>query len=317
MISDEWTWSQVEGSRAFAMVASILLVAALSWYARALANIRPLEFPQGGIARKRRLKSVRTSTLRFWDLPLRYLGAVVQVCLARLSKIHQKIAWAVHQLDARQRRLLIWAGHPLGLLSEEMMALSLMSGSVLAALGWLQGEEAGTLLWALSGAVLGVALPTLRLRALAKERFLEMRRELPAAIDLTALAMSAGCDFPTALAHVIRGQRGVVAEEFRQVLLALELGTTRKSALQALEQRVPVDEVSDLVRAVILAEEKGSTVAEALSQQAQSSRQRRSVLAEEAAARAGTMLLVPIMLLVGCIALMLVGPLLIQSSALG
>jgi tight adherence protein C len=98
--------------------------------------------------------------------------------------------------------------------------------------------------------------------------------------------------------------------------MALDLGMTRKSALLAFEERCPVDEVRDLVRAVIMAEQKGASVASALVQQARSSRQRRSVRAEEAAARAGVMLILPLMLLMGSILLILVGPLVCQGNVL-
>jgi tight adherence protein C len=128
--------------------------------------------------------------------------------------------------------------------------------------------------------------------------------------------MSAGSDFPSALKKVAEGQTGVVAEEFRQVLFSLELGMTRRAALLALEKRAPVSEVSDLVKAIILAEQKGASVADALVAQARTSRQRRSVRAEESAAQAGVLLIGPLMLLVGCILILLVGPLIMASSAL-
>jgi tight adherence protein C len=128
--------------------------------------------------------------------------------------------------------------------------------------------------------------------------------------------MNAGSDFPGAIRRVIKGQTGVVTEELEHLLRSLDLGITRHGALLALQERMPVEEVRDLVRAILLAEKKGSSVREALAQQASSSRQRRSVRAEEAAARAGLLLLFPLMLLMACVMIMLIGPLMVSGVTL-
>src|SRR5690606_32179157 len=123
----------------------------------------------------------------------------------------------------------------------------------------------------------------------------EMTRDLPAAIDLMAMAMGAGSDFVAATRGVVEGQDGVVADELGQVLGALDLGITRASALVGLRERIPTADVRDLVRAVLLAERKGTPLSDVLNQQARLSRQRRSERAEEAAAKAAVWMLFPMM----------------------
>src|SRR5690606_38148721 len=161
--------------------------------------------------------------------------------------------------------------------------------------------------------ILGAALPFLRLQTSIAERLGAAARELPAALDLAALCMSAGADFGQSLRYVVSGGRGPLTEELQRVLHALEVGHTRRTALLGLAERLPVDAVRELVRALVQAEESGTPLAEALQSQARASRARRSVAAGEAAARAGVLLILPLMLLLGCIVLLLLGPFLVGS----
>ena len=62
------------------------------------------------------------------------------------------------------------------------------------------------------------------------------------------------------------------------------------------------------------AEERGNPVSDVLQIQANMSRQRRSVRAEEAATKAGVALVGPLMLVFLCIMILLVGPMVIQLA---
>lgn len=100
----------------------------------------------------------------------------------------------------------------------------------------------------------------------------------------------------------------IVAQELGQLLTSLELGHTRRQALQDLERRVPIEAVRTFARAVIQAEEKGNPLVDVLQVQAKLSRMQRSILAEEAASRAGVMLMLPLMMLLVCVLLLVMGP---------
>jgi tight adherence protein C len=76
---------------------------------------------------------------------------------------------------------------------------------------------------------------------------------------------------------------------------------------------VPTEAVREFVGAVIQAEEKGTPLAEVLRIQATILRMRRTVLAEEAASRAGVMMMIPLMMLLGCILLILMGSMMLKS----
>jgi tight adherence protein C len=166
-------------------------------------------------------------------------------------------------------------------------------------------------------APLGAAIPYLQISGEAQRRLKQINRGLPYAIDLIALGMSAGLDFPGAIQQVVdksSNPNDALIEELQRLLQELQLGTTRKQALAEFAKRAPTNSVNEFVSAVVQAEERGNPVAEVLSIQAGVSRQRRSVAAEEAAARAGVAMIAPLMLLVLCVLLLLLGPIILRLS---
>lgn len=208
------------------------------------------------------------------------------------------------------------AGHFLGLSPDEYSAFSLLS---LIGLGGLMGvlsyaHNQGGLGVGL-GVALGASLPYWRVESVASERCKQIRRGFPAAVDLAALCVGAGLDFPGALRAIANNspKNDLVAGELRHLLALLDVGHTRKHALASLARRVPIQPVRDFVRALTQADEKGNPIHEALTVQATMNRLQRSVAAEEAAARAGVLMILPMVLLLGCILLMLMGPFLVNG----
>ena len=210
------------------------------------------------------------------------------------------------------------AGDFLGISAEEYVGLSILSALFGLAVGALFGyltDVGGVLVVAMCA--LGGALPYLAISGEAQRRLKEVGRRLPSAIDLLALAMSAGLDFPGAVRQVVEKSsdpNDPLIEELTLILQELQLGKTRKQALADFARRVPTDSVIEFVGAVTQAEERGNPVADVLQIQAQMSRQRRSVRAEEAATKAGVALVGPLMLIFLCILILLVGPMVIQLA---
>ncbi len=226
-------------------------------------------------------------------------------------------AWVVAHLPldalrARQAAALERADHCLGLTPDELTSLSIASGCVGAVSGYVVDQSRGgvPVLW-LAGLALGVIVPGARLREVAADRARRITRLLPPAIELVALCMGAGADFPGALRLLTRAnpdERDPLRREFTLLLDALELGQTRKEALLAMRRRVPCPAVADFCTAVIQADERGNPLAQALRTQGRMLNHKRSVLAEEAAARAGVLMMGPTMLLLASILLLLLGP---------
>lgn len=211
------------------------------------------------------------------------------------------------RLDTRLRT----AGLPLGLSAPELLALS----GITATGGALLGAASAALLnlgpWApWCGALLLGAMPVFRIDERAHRRLRSAERDLPPMIELLAMAMDAGLDFAGALAHVAGdgAAPGPLTEELQQVRAGLALGHTRRQALEEFAARMPSPSVRQLVAAAVQAQEAGNPLASVLRIQATALRDRRTVLAEEAANRAALMLVLPMMMMLCCVLLLLMGP---------
>ncbi len=217
-------------------------------------------------------------------------------------------------------RQIALAGDYLGLTPEEYVALSVLSAVGGLFGGALLGLATGSPgLLALVCVPLGAALPYLVVTGEAQHRLKQIGRGLPYAIDLMALAMSAGLDFPGAVRQVVEKSSDPddpLVEELTRVLQQFQLGRTRKQTLLELADRAPSPAVGEFVSAVVQAEERGNPVAEVLIIQAEASRTRRSVKAEEAAAKAGVAMVLPLFLLFGCIMLLVMAPMLLRLASI-
>jgi len=204
------------------------------------------------------------------------------------------------------------AGEYLGLTADEYLALCVISAFSMLGVGLLidaLSDIGGIFVVMFLG--FGTILPHMQVSGEIERRFKQVNRGLPHTIDLVALTMSAGLDFPGALRQVTEktaDRADAIYEEMVRILQELELGRTRKQALLAFADRCPTEAVKDFVSAVVQAEEKGNPLAEVLQIQATMLRMRRSVAAEESAARAGVMMMGPLMLIFATIMLIILGP---------
>lgn len=219
---------------------------------------------------------------------------------------------------ATLERQIAQAGDFLGLTAEEYVALGLVAAVAGVGAGAVFGVLAGSVpIGMILGGVLGAALPYLQVTGEAQRRLKEMGRGLPYVIDLMALAMSAGLDFPGAVRQVVEkssNPEDPLVEEMTRLLQELNLGRTRKQALVGFAERAPIAPVTEFVAALVQAEERGNPVAEVLQIQAGVSRMRRTVAAEESAAKAGVKMVGPLFLLFACIMLLVMGPMLLKLA---
>jgi tight adherence protein C len=204
------------------------------------------------------------------------------------------------------------AGDFLGLTSAEYLALSILSAIFGLGAGLLAGFFLDMkALLSVAGFAMGAITPYMVVSGEAQERLKHINRGLPYVIDLMALAMSAGLDFPGAVRQVVdksSNPEDPIVEEFTLILQTLNLGRTRKDALAMFAERAPAASVSEFVNALVQAEERGNPVAEVLMIQAGTSRTRRSVRAEELAAKAGVKMTGPLMLIFLAVLALVVGP---------
>jgi tight adherence protein C len=230
---------------------------------------------------------------------------------------------ALLPIDGVRRKLdlrMLYAGHYLGLTADEGIAISALFAICGCALGcvWVTFSRA-SVVWVVMTTALGGLWFSLQLDLEVRRRRKEVDRQLPSAIDLLSLCVGAGSDFPSAVRFVLSegAASGVLEHELEHVLQELELGHTRHKALSSLAERIPTDAVRDFVNSVCQAEAKGNPLAEVLEIQARMLRMRRSVAAEEAAAKAGVKMLLPLVLLMLCIMLILFGALMVKGMSGG
>ena len=223
----------------------------------------------------------------------------------------------LESLRARQELQLRRAGYSLGLTVDEFTALSLLSavalGTVVGVLATRCGSDVTLFIPA---AVFGLILPTLQVKELVRKRVKAISRGLPHSIEIAALCMGAGLDFPGSIRMLVQAdadKRDPLSQEFASILEELDLGHTRRQALLNFADRVKTPAVRDFVNAVVQAEQKGNPLAKVIQVQGRMLNMRRSVAAEEAAARAGVLMIGPMVLLLGCILLLLMGPFLVKG----
>ncbi len=204
------------------------------------------------------------------------------------------------------------AGDYMGLTADEYIALTIFStfaGALGGALIGFMFDLGG--ITVVAGIALGISLPYMQISGEAQERLKSVSRGLPYVIDLMALSMGAGLDFPGAVRQVVDKSSNPddpIVEEFTLILQTINLGRSRKEALLELATRCPCEAVIEFTNSLIQAEERGNPVAEVLTIQAGVSRQRRSVRAEESAAKAGVAMVGPLMLVFFAIMGLILGP---------
>jgi len=158
--------------------------------------------------------------------------------------------------------------------------LSLM-GVVLGAVTF--GFGSGDLAMGLLGFTLILFLsigPYLYLKFQIRERKREVERSLPDFLDMLTFTVEAGLGLVPALKRVSIGIIGVFGEELQHALVQIELGFSRREALEELVIRNPSPDVEHFVEAILLSERLGTSLARTMRIQADLLRTRRRQRAE-------------------------------------
>lgn len=215
---------------------------------------------------------------------------------------------AVHAPAELERRL-TEAGSPGGWNARDLLAAKV--GAALA--GAAAALFAGAVLpgrlaqLAVVGApVAGFLTPDLWLRRRRAERVAEVRRDMPALVDLLAVAVEAGLSLPGALGEVGRRSRAPLARSWTGLAGQVALGVPLADALERHRRELALPEVESFVGALTRGARHGAPLTDTLTAQARQVRLARQRAVREDAARAGpkmqlvvALLLVPsVMLLV-------------------
>jgi tight adherence protein C len=148
------------------------------------------------------------------------------------------------------------------------------------------------------GLILGFWAPDFYLSSKAGGRANAVLSTLPDALDLLTISVEAGLGFDAALVKVTEKSKGPLAEEFKRAAGEQRIGKSRQEALRGISERVEVKELQNFISAIIQADQLGVSMSKVLRIQSEQLRMERRQRAEEKAARAPILIMLPT---VGCI----------------
>ena len=149
------------------------------------------------------------------------------------------------------------------------------------------------------GGWIGWIYPVVTVEDMADKRQTAIVRGMPFAIDLIGSAMRSGLDFGAAIRYYVSlGITTPLTVEFGIMLRQIELGKTRIEALTMMAQRIDSKEFTSFVGAVAHGTEVGASIVDTMNIQSEEMRRARFNLAERKAARAPSLMILPMALFI-------------------
>lgn len=148
-------------------------------------------------------------------------------------------------------------------------------------------------------AAMGALLPLMWISDTHKRRDRDIIRNLPVFLEYLTMCVDAGLNFLGALQQAVdKGPDGAMKNEFRIVLRDIRSGLPRAEALQRMEERVNLKDLTTFVRSVIQAEKMGSSLRNTLKIQAEQRLEERFQRAEKTAMQAPVKLIIPLIMFI-------------------
>jgi tight adherence protein C len=147
-------------------------------------------------------------------------------------------------------------------------------------------------------ALCGWRLPVLYLGRRARQRALQIDREVPNLIDQLVVSLEAGIGFSAALRTSAKRLGGPLGEEMRLTLQEQRMGASLTESLVQLRERINSTNLGSFVRAVVQGERLGVSIGQVMRDLAVDMRKRRRQMAEEQAQKTPVKLLLPLVFLI-------------------
>ncbi len=144
----------------------------------------------------------------------------------------------------------------------------------------------------------GLLGPTAWLNRKVTERKDALKSALPDVLDLLAISVEAGTGFEGAISVVCRNFDNAMSNELKRMLKEMELGLSRREALQNLKRRTEVPELSNFVLALVQADALGMPIGRVLKTQAVEMRNKRKAWAREKAAKLPVKIMIPLVIFI-------------------
>lgn len=123
-------------------------------------------------------------------------------------------------------------------------------------------------LYAIGGAILGLFFPMLFFAMARRRRFREIRRQLPAMIDILARSSRAGRSIEQAIHLAATESKGVIATELQKLDQSLQMGASFEKAVKTFAVRLPLMEVRILATTLVVQRVSGGHLSETLDRMA-------------------------------------------------
>jgi tight adherence protein C len=170
--------------------------------------------------------------------------------------------------------------------------------AVAAIVNLMTSDGTQTIIGAAGGLLVGFMAPDFYLGNKAGGRGKAILDTLPDALDLLTISVEAGLGFDAALVKVTEKLKGPLSDEFKRAASEQRVGKSRQEALRGIIERVEQKELASFISAIIQADQLGVSMSKVLRIQSEQMRADRRQRAEEKAAKAPILIMLPT---IGCI----------------
>jgi tight adherence protein B len=143
----------------------------------------------------------------------------------------------------------------------QLFIINIIAIVVLPTLAWLITRDLPTTLALLA---LIMLLPSIFYRSMRKKRLNRFEQQLPDGLAMISGAMRAGASLNIALESLVKEQPAPVSQEFELFLKEQRLGVEFEVSLKKMEKRIPLQDFSMLVTALLINREVGGNLAETM-----------------------------------------------------
>lgn len=145
--------------------------------------------------------------------------------------------------------------------ANRIMAINLAALILLPVLAWV---VTGSVVLVVLSVVVAFVAPRYVMRYVVERRLRQFEQQLPDALMMVTGALRAGASLPIALDSVASEAKPPISQEFALLLRELRLGVDFAVALEAMERRVPLDDLVLVTAGMALSREVGANLAETL-----------------------------------------------------
>lgn len=232
------------------------------------------------------------------DIP--FVDRVIKPILQKLIKKVSTVVPVNEEQREQMQAKLLKAG--IKMKYKDYMSLNVIVVFGCLVLGFLYGltEEdiLSSIMDTMVGFIVGYLIMNLYLTSSIRKRSEEMDKQFPDFLDLMCVCIEAGLGFDQGVGYVCSKYPGTLSDEFRIYLKEISLGSTRKQALNNMQNRCELEPLKTFSAAVLQADEMGISLKTILNAQSESVRERRKQIVEEEAQKLPIKILFPIIIFI-------------------